>query len=212
MEGKIKTILFDLDGVIINTNNIHYNSLNKALKEYDKKFVISKKENYETYDGLKTQVKLKILTAEKKLPINVHEQIRKSKENYTLQEFSKIKLNKKITNLFKSLKDNGYILGCCTNNNKSIALMALNNLDIVKYLDVIITYDDVVNEKPHPEMYLSAIDKLKSVPTQTLIIEDSKQGIISGKLSGSFVLEVKPSNELKLELIYNAINFIETNY
>lgn len=212
MENTIKVILFDLDGVIVDTKNLHYISLNKALIEYDKKFIISEEENLETYDGLKTQVKLNILTNTKKLPIEAHQEIFDSKQKYTFEAFSKIKSNKKIANIFKTLKNDGYILGCCTNNNKTNTTKLLDNLNITKYLDIIMTYDDVINGKPHPEIYWNALSKLKSLPTQTLIIEDSKQGVISAKLSGSFVLEVKSANDVTLKSIYSTLKFIEQNY
>ena len=62
----IKLVIFDLDGVLVEAKNIHYNALNKAL---GKKYAISWDEHLSIYDGLKTNQKLKMLTNNKNLPI-----------------------------------------------------------------------------------------------------------------------------------------------
>jgi len=71
----IKLIIFDLDGVLVSTKDIHYVSLNKALSNIDCKYEISLKDHLERYDGLPTSRKLKMLTIDKNLPIDLYEQI-----------------------------------------------------------------------------------------------------------------------------------------
>ena len=70
-----KLIIFDLDGVLIDSREIHYTALNTALAQQDKKYVINKDEHLSTYDGLPTSRKLKILTEEKGLPVNKYEEV-----------------------------------------------------------------------------------------------------------------------------------------
>ena len=65
MVNKIKLIIFDLDGVLVEAKNIHYDALNEALGEY----AISWNEHLSIYDGLKTTQKLQMLTDKKGLPI-----------------------------------------------------------------------------------------------------------------------------------------------
>ena len=67
----IKLIIFDLDGVLVDAKNIHYDALNAALGEY----AISWNEHLSTYDGLKTTQKLEMLTENKGLPIEEHDSI-----------------------------------------------------------------------------------------------------------------------------------------
>jgi len=59
---------------------LHYENLNLALKEYDEKYVINYDEHIAKYDGLPTRKKLELLTIEKNLPQNAHNQIAKSKQ------------------------------------------------------------------------------------------------------------------------------------
>ncbi len=68
----IKLIIFDLDGVLIDTKNIHYESLNNAIEKYQSECVISWEEHLGKFDGLKTNQKLEILTKEKGLDVNSH--------------------------------------------------------------------------------------------------------------------------------------------
>ena len=68
----IKLVIFDLDGVLVEAKQIHYDALNKALGE---KYSISWDEHLSVYDGLKTNQKLDMLTERKDLPIKSHKQI-----------------------------------------------------------------------------------------------------------------------------------------
>jgi beta-phosphoglucomutase len=77
----IKLIIFDLDGVLVEAKDIHFDALNKALGDY----AISWNEHLSTYDGLKTAQKLDMLTKEKGLPADEHQRIWEDKQKYTLQ-------------------------------------------------------------------------------------------------------------------------------
>ena len=75
----MKLIIFDLDGVLVEAKNIHYEALNKALGEY----AISWNEHLSTYDGLKTSQKLDMLTKEKGLSVEDHKRIWNDKQKFT---------------------------------------------------------------------------------------------------------------------------------
>lgn len=79
----IKLVIFDLDGVIIDLKECHYEALNDALRLFDKEFAIGLEEHYKFYDGLPTKEKLKMLTKYKKLPINIYDEI--SQKNKSLR-------------------------------------------------------------------------------------------------------------------------------
>ena len=162
----IKLILFDLDGVITDTKEIHYRTLNDAIAEVDTKYVITEHEHVTKYDGLKTITKLSILTKEKGLPQDLHKQIYDKKQKLTLEEFAHIIPDESILSIFKKLKDDGYLLGCCTNCIRRTALVALAKTGVIEYLDVIITNDDVKNE--YFTYYLTDLNKLRQKQHATL--------------------------------------------
>jgi beta-phosphoglucomutase len=82
----------DLDGVLVEAKNIHFDALNKALGEY----AISWNEHLSTYDGLKTFQKLDMLTKKKGLPVEEHQRIWEDKQKYTLQMLGELKPSESI--------------------------------------------------------------------------------------------------------------------
>ena len=79
----VKLIIFDLDGVLVDAKEIHYESLNKALKQIDEKFVITREEHLTKYDGLTTKTKLNLLSVDKNLPTSSHNKIWELKQLLT---------------------------------------------------------------------------------------------------------------------------------
>ena len=98
--NKIKSIIFDLDGVLVDTKNIHFEALNKAFLDSKVNYQISYKDHLKIFDGLPTSEKLKILNKKKIIKKNKFKQIVKFKNYYTNDEISKIKFNKKIYDIF----------------------------------------------------------------------------------------------------------------
>jgi HAD superfamily hydrolase (TIGR01509 family) len=167
----IKLIIFDLDGVLVEAKEIHYETLNTALYEIDPKFIITKNEHLSTYDGLKTSQKLNMLSKIKGLPESKHSEVWKRKQELTLHEISKIKENEKLIQLFKELKNNNYLIACCSNSIRRSVLIMLSKVGLIEYFDLILSNEDVKNSKPHPEIYWKAISMMGVLPDETLIIE-----------------------------------------
>src|SRR3954465_5329544 len=80
--AKIKAIIFDMDGVLIDAKDWHYEALNKALGLFGME--ISRYDHLVTYDGLPTRRKLEMLTLERGLPIELHAFINDMKQRYTM--------------------------------------------------------------------------------------------------------------------------------
>jgi len=188
----VKLIVFDLDGVLVEAKNIHYDALNKALGEY----AISWNEHLSTYDGLKTLQKLDMLTKEKGLPVEEHQRIWEDKQKYTLQMLGELKPSKSISATISSLSKSGYKIACCSNSIRKTVVTVLAKLDIIEYFDLIISNEDVLNSKPHPEMYWTAMSKMKCLPEETLIVEDSPYGLLAAARSKSYILRVKNPKEV----------------
>ena len=206
----IKSIIFDLDGVLIDLKEAHYDCLNSALKRIDLKYVISLDEHYKIYDGLPTKDKLKILTKQKGLDEMYYNDIKNMKQQYTIEYIlNNIKKNDIIIDMMKKLKEQGYVLAIASNSIRNTIFSAIVMQGYVGYIDLVISNQDVNHSKPNPEMYLTTISKLGFKPEECLIIEDSPFGIEAAHNSGGHVMKVKNSNEIKLENIINQINLIE---
>jgi len=200
-----KLILFDLDGVLADTKEVHYSALNEALALIDPKYVISYEEHIERFDGLKSKAKLQMLTNERGLPTSLHEEVYANKQETTIQEFSKLKVDEDKVSILKTLREQGYKIGCCTNCIRRTAMVALSKIGVLEFLDYILTNDDVINAKPHPEIYWKAMSEAKVLPEETLIIEDSPQGLLSASRSKADVLRVDNASDVTLEKIQNKL-------
>ena len=206
---KIKLIIFDLDGVLVEAKNLHFEALNKALgNEYS----ISWKEHLSKYDGLKTNQKLEMLTQDKGLPIELHPQIWEDKQKYTLEELRSLKPNQTLQSLMLSLSEEGYKLAVCSNSIRKTVLTVLSKLGIMEFMDLVVSNEDVKNSKPHPEMYWKTISMMSCLPEETLIVEDSPYGLLAASRSKSHILRVKNPQEVTYTNILNKLTEIETGY
>ena len=79
----IKTVLFDMDGVLIDATEWHYEALNESLEIFG--FTISRDEHQKRFNGMTTRSKLEILTVEKNLPRGLHKIISDIKQDRTLR-------------------------------------------------------------------------------------------------------------------------------
>ena len=199
---KIKLIIFDLDGVLVEAKNIHYDALNQALgKEYS----IGWNEHLSVYDGLKTNQKLEILTERKGLPTELHSEIWESKQKYTLQMLKELQPNLTLQSVMDALVEDGYKIAVCSNSIRKTVLTVLSKLGIMEFMDYIISNEDVQNSKPHPEMYWRAISKMGCLPEETLIVEDSPYGLLAASRSKAHVLRVKNPSEVTYTNIFKKL-------
>ncbi len=207
---KIKAIIFDLDGVLIETKNIHFDALNKAIEKYDKNYVIKYSDHLTRFDGLSTKNKLQLLASDG-LGNNFLQKINNEKKNITEKMLrQKLKFNVDIYELFKYFKNLGFKLGIATNAIRKTLDTATNILDIREFLDFTISNEEVRNAKPHSEIYLKSFLHLGLNPKQVVIIEDSKLGRDAAYNSGGYCLEIENFKEdLTIDNILKKISNIE---
>tara|TARA_Y100000004_G_scaffold55435_1_gene61695 strand:- start:1453 stop:2814 length:1362 start_codon:yes stop_codon:yes gene_type:complete len=202
----IKLVIFDLDGVLVEAKNIHFDALNEALGD---EYAISWNEHLSTYDGLKTRQKLDMLSEKKGLPKNEHDKIWKYKQDLTLQKLKELKEDTKLKDIMSNLVSNNFKIAVCSNSIRKTCLIVLSKLGIMEYMDLVISNEDVQNSKPHPEMYWKAISKMSCLPEETLIVEDSPYGLLAAARSKSHVLRVKNTKEVTQDNIIKKINEIK---
>jgi HAD superfamily hydrolase (TIGR01509 family) len=198
-----KLIIFDLDGVLVEAKNIHFDALNRAL---GKKYEINWDEHLSIYDGLKTNQKLEILTERKGLSRDMYKKIWDDKQKYTSEELLNIVESDDLKTCIQKLSDEGYKLAVCSNSIKKTVLIVLSKLGIIQNFDLILSNEDVINSKPHPEIYWKAMSKLGFIPEETLIVEDSPYGLLAASRSRADILRVNSPKDVTYENIKNRIN------
>jgi beta-phosphoglucomutase-like phosphatase (HAD superfamily)/dTDP-glucose pyrophosphorylase len=202
----IKCVIFDLDGVLVSTKSIHFDTLNEALSSIDSKYVITENEHLTMFDGLKTQQKLDLLTNLKGLPASLHSQIWELKQKLTIEQVSLLTPSEDIIFVFKKLKEDNIRLACCSNSIRRSVLTILAKKGLIEFMDLILSNEDVKSAKPHPEIYWKAMSMMQLLPEETLIVEDSPQGLLSAARSGAHVLRVDSEKDITYNNIQNKIN------
>lgn len=203
-------VIFDLDGVLIESKDVHFDSLNIALSRVNPKYAITKDEHLSKYDGLGTVTKLKMLTQDKALPESFHQSIWEHKQKETLKILSEFPKNYVAIDIMQALKERGWRIAVASNAVRETVITALDAIGALKYVSCIMSNEDVKHHKPHPEMYWKCMISLDSLPANTIIVEDSHIGREGASSSGANLFAVKNANDLnKKEIMRFAIE-IET--
>jgi beta-phosphoglucomutase len=206
---KIKAILFDLDGVLIDATEWHYEALNRALGLFG--YHITRYEHLTNYDGIPTMKKLQMLTVEKGLPKGLHRLIYQIKQKYTREE-----ILTRCTPIFEKefmvhqLKRDGYHMAVCSNSIRESVYLMLNASGLVELFDFYLSNEDVKMSKPDPEMYLEAFKRLKVKPEEVVIVEDNAHGVEAAKRAGGHVCHVKGFAEVDYDRIRGFVRDLET--
>jgi len=172
---EIETVLFDLDGVLVDACDWHYEALNLALLDYGHD-PISREEHISIYNGLPTKIKLKMLNVPEEQMLLINNR----KQKYTIEIISKTaSINYDKIELFTYLKSLNIKIACVTNSIRETAELMLIKTGQYDYIDLLVTNEDVKQNKPSPDCYDYAINTLKVNPLTALCVEDSEKGIQS---------------------------------
>jgi len=204
----IKAVIFDMDGVLVDAREWHYEALNRALGHFG--YRISRVDHLTTYDGLPTSKKLQMLTATEGLPRGLHGFINRLKQEYTMEMVStrcKPRFGQEYA--LARLKDRGMRLAVASNSITDTvrAMMTRSHLDI--YLDATVSAQDVTQGKPDPEIYVKAMATLGVTPEETLVVEDNENGIKAATAAGAHVLVVEDPDAVTYANIAGRIDEIQ---
>ena len=184
--------LFDLDGTLVITDDIYFDVWYKILIKYN---IVLTEEIFKTFiQGNNDKYVLNSLLIN--IELSLHE-LSTLKDNLFIENLSKIKIKNGVHNFLNEIKNVGYKACIVTNCNKDVAEKIIKYIHIDKYIDFIISSNDCVIGKPHPEPYIKAMEKYNVQNNKCIIFEDSKSGILSGK-------GVNPKLLIGLETIYSS--------
>lgn len=200
----IKAVLFDMDGVLIDAKDWHYEALNNALGLFG--IEIGRYDHLHTFDGLPTKVKLKMLSERYFLPEELHPFINEMKQLYT-EDLIYEKCHPMFHHEFalSRLHEEGIKIAVCSNSVRNTIELMMDKSSLMPYIDLIVSNEDVTKAKPDPEMYNFAISRFGLAPTECLVVEDNPNGIQAGKASGAFVLEVATVYDVNYANIFRKI-------
>ena len=204
----IRTVLFDMDGVLIEAKEWHYEALNDVLRLFGME--IDRDSHLATYDGLPTRRKLEMLSKARGFPRGLHELVNTLKQGKT-SEIAMRRCRPVFHHLhaLSRLKQDGLLLGVCSNSVRQSVELMMSLSGLTPNLDIIVSNEDVQKAKPDPEMYLKAMAQLGAMPSETLILEDNEHGIAAARASGAHVMIVGTPADVRYDRISAEIRRID---
>lgn len=191
-------VIFDLDGVLVDTCDWHFEALNSSLMHY-LNTSISRSDHESKFNGLPTRVKLQMLN----IPSKLSTKIQDAKQVFTMRYINEqMSPNLSKIHMLEQLTADRILTACVTNSIKATAHAMLGRLGILGHLDVVITNEDIKKPKPDPEGYLLAMDCIGADPKQTIIFEDSEIGMRAAQAASvAKVIKVNCPSEVTLDFV-----------
>ena len=187
--AKIEAVIFDMDGVLIDARDWHFEALNRALGLFG--YGISRFDHLVTYDGLPTKKKLEMLSLERGLPPQLHDFVNQLKQEYTLEIiYTRCKPVFHHEYALAQLHAQGLRLVLASNSVRATVELMMERAALRQYFEVLLSNQDVTKAKPDPEIYTLAFARLGLQPRQCLVVEDNPNGIKAAEASGAHVMVV----------------------
>lgn len=205
---KIKALIFDMDGVLIDAKDWHYEALNRALNHFG--YNISRYDHLVTFDGLPTRKKLEMLTCEQGLPPELHSFLNELKQLYTTElVHARCKPVFQHEYALAQLRAAGYKVAVASNSIRNSIELMMQKSNLKSYLDAIVSNQDVKIGKPDPEIYVKTMDLLGVSPAETLVVEDNEHGIAAARAAGAHVMIVEEVTDVTYDNITRSLRQAE---
>lgn len=173
---NIRTILFDLDGTLIDTNELIFASFEHTFKHYNLTYT---REEIGEFNGpplLDTFLKID--------PERAEAMIATYREHNLAVHDKYVKAFPGVIETLELLRNQNIKLGVVTTKMTQSVVMGLTLTGLDQYFETVITYDDVTHPKPHPEPVMKAMKELDADASSTLMVGDNYHDIESGKNAG----------------------------
>ena len=198
--GPIKAVVFDMDGVLVDAKEWHFEALNRALQLFG--YSIDRYDHVFTYDGLPTRRKLEVLSRDSGLPTALHPFINELKQSYTVEiAHARCRPNFQHEYALSRLKADGYLLAVASNSIRGTVELLMEKARLRSYLNVLMSNEDVKAPKPDPEIYHKTFAALGVTAAQCLVLEDNEHGLQAARASGAHVMEVETVEAVTYENI-----------
>lgn len=191
---KIKAVLFDMDGLMIDTEPLHLQAFNEVLKHYGK--YLTEEENSERYLGLSDKDEAEDMILRFDLPISAEKLCNMKSKSY--KQFLKNKLVAKpgLVKLLTELSQNEYQIAIASSSALEEIETVIGRLNINSLINAYCSAQEVDHGKPAPDVYLLVAKKLRVQSKECLVLEDAPRGVQAGKAAGMTVFAI-PSQYTK---------------
>jgi HAD hydrolase, family IA, variant 3 len=204
----IKAVLFDMDGLMFDTERLYGRAWQNAAVLQGCKI---SDEAILKIKGANRALAYKILMEDAGEHFDI-DKGRQKREEYIVAHIKEHGLTKKkgLDNLLKFLKNNNIKVCLASSTKREVAIRYLKMADVYKYFDDFTCGDDIENGKPAPDIFLKAAKKVNTDIEESLVLEDSINGINGGLAAGARVIMV-PDTIAPTDEIKGKVDDIKTN-
>lgn len=182
----IQAVLFDMDGVLVDSQTIHYNADRMTLLYYG---IETDNQTLEKYAGTTTPNRMQSFQRDFGVKESLPALCEKQGEILEgLLRDSVMEAIEGIPDLLTALSEKGYRLGVASSTKRRLVELILEKIKIKRFFEEVTTGDEVANGKPAPDIFLAAAKKFTVLPQNCLVIEDSENGVQAGKAAGMKVI------------------------
>lgn len=217
--GNVKLVIFDMDGLIFDTERLSYESWREAANKFNINFDLNLL--YKLL-GTNHESVRNTLHNEFENKINVDDYIMERNNIYLSKIMNgEVEKKKGVEELLKYLTDKNIKKAVATSSNREVAYKLLKDADIYNYYDYILCGDEVKKSKPNPEVFLKVAEKLDIPANQCMVLEDSEAGTIAASRARMIPIIIpdlkEPSEDIenlafkKLNDLSEVINLIENS-
>lgn len=176
----INTVIFDMDGVIIDSEPIHLRMEAELFEKLGLK--VSLEEHY-SYVGGSARNMWELLARKNNLDLDVHKIVKQ--KNELLLDFLKKSYNLRpiegVKELLSELSVNAFKLVLASSSNMQVIKLILKQLRLIDFFPIIVSGDELEFSKPHPQIFKRAAKLINSRPQECVVIEDSTNGVLAAK-------------------------------
>jgi len=198
---EVNAVLFDLDGVLVDSEKAWFYVFNDTLKHFGVKSVSKKWFSKIFGNTIEKNVKIFInITAKEANKLAI---------KYFAKNRRYVKVFPNSRNVLEKLSNNNVKMALITNTPKRILIPTLKHYKLKKYFKAIVTVDDVKRGKPSPDMALKACRLLKVKPKNTILIGDTKNDMVAGKRAGCITVGYGVKGEHRIKRLKSIIKFVK---
>ena len=197
--------LFDLDGTLVNTDSIYFEVWKTILQSYniDLTYELFTKYIHGNSDNKVVQMLI---------PNENLQKISDLKDKLFIESIYNIKIIDGAIEFLELIKSLGYHISIVTNCNRLVGEKIIHYCKFDQYIDFLTIGSECKKPKPYPDPYVKTIKKYNINSNQVIIFEDSKSGLLSGRLANPYCLVGLTTNYSSEELVINGANITIKNF
>lgn len=184
---KIKAVIFDLDGLLVDSEPIHFQTNQIFWQRYGKKFTQA---HLKKFMGKRIDEEIEELSSTWNISTQTTQLITERETLFQKLIQKSLGLTSGVKNILTFLKNRHILMGIGSSSHSWYVNFALHKFGINSYFHTVVTGSDVTHGKPHPETYLTVAHNLSKIPSECLVLEDAVNGVQAAKVAGMYCFAI----------------------